>query len=58
MADLVSPGVSVTVTDESFYATAPVGTVPLVVIATAQDKIVTGTTNVAEGTTKANDKSA
>ena len=54
MADLVSPGVSVTVTDESFYATAPVGTVPLVVIATAQDKIVTGTTNVAEGTTKAN----
>jgi len=54
MADLVSPGVSVTVTNESFYATAPVGTVPLIVIATAQDKIVTGTTNVAEGTTKAN----
>ncbi len=54
MADLVSPGVSVTVTNESFYATAPVGTVPLMVIATAQDKIVTGTTNVAEGTTKAN----
>lgn len=54
MADLVSPGVSVTVTDESFFATAPVGTVPLIVIATAQDKLVTGTTNVAEGTTKAN----
>lgn len=54
MADLVSPGVSVTVTDESFFATAPVGTVPLIVIATAQDKLVTGTTNVAEGTIKAN----
>lgn len=54
MADLVSPGVSVTVTNESFYAAAPVGTVPLIVIATAQDKLQTGTTNVAEGTLKAN----
>ena len=38
MATLVSPGVSVTVTDESFYAPAGTGTVPLLVIATAQDK--------------------
>ena len=35
---LVSPGVSVSVTDESFYAPAGTGTVPLIVIATAQDK--------------------
>lgn len=54
MADLLSPGVSVTVTDESFYASAPVGTVPLIVFATAQDKLQTGTTKIAEGTTKAN----
>ena len=33
MPDLVSPGVSVTVTDESFYAGAAQGTVPLFVVA-------------------------
>lgn len=38
MATLVSPGVSVSVTDESFYAPAGTGTVPLIIIATAQDK--------------------
>jgi len=38
MATLVSPGVSVSVTDESFYAAAGAGTVPLIVIATGQDK--------------------
>jgi hypothetical protein len=38
MATLVSPGVSISVTDESFYASAGTGTVPLIVIATAQDK--------------------
>ena len=38
MATLVSPGVSVSVSDESFYAAAGAGTVPLIVIATAQDK--------------------
>jgi len=38
MATLVSPGVSISVTDESFYAPAGTGTVPLIVIATAQDK--------------------
>lgn len=35
---LVSPGVSVTVSEESFYAPAGTGTVPLIIIATAQDK--------------------
>ena len=38
MATLVSPGVSVSVSDESFYAPAGAGSVPLIVIATAQDK--------------------
>jgi len=38
MATLVSPGVSISVSDESFYSPAGSGTVPLIVIATAQDK--------------------
>ena len=38
MATLVSPGVSVTTSDESFYSPAGSGTVPLIVIATASDK--------------------
>lgn len=55
MATLVSPGVSVTVTDESQYGPAGQGTVPLIVIATAQDKLQPGsTTTVAPGTTAAN----
>ena len=54
MAILVSPGVSVTVTDESQYGPAGTGTIPLLVIATQQDKIQPGsTTAVAPGTTKA-----
>lgn len=53
MPDLVSPGVSVTVTNESFYTSAPTGTVPLIVIATAQDKLQPGTSSVAQYTTKA-----
>jgi hypothetical protein len=52
MPDLVSPGVSVTVTNESFYTSAPTGTVPLIVIATAQDKLQPGTASVAQYTTK------
>jgi hypothetical protein len=35
---LVSPGLEITVTDESVYVPGAVGTVPLVVLATAQDK--------------------
>lgn len=38
MATLVSPGLSVTVSDESQYVPGGPGTVPLVVLATAQDK--------------------
>jgi Phage tail sheath C-terminal domain len=55
MAILVSPGVSVTVTDESQYGSAGNGTVPLLIIATAQDKFQSGsTTATALGTLKAN----
>ena len=55
MPDLVSPGVSVTVTDESFYAGAAQGTVPLFVVASAQDKADPSQTGyTAVGTTSAN----
>jgi hypothetical protein len=53
MATLVSPGVSVSVTDESFYAPAGAGTVPLIVIATAQDKIAPDGISTAGYTTSA-----
>jgi hypothetical protein len=38
MANLVSPGVSVTVTDESFFIPAAASTVPLIFITTADEK--------------------
>ena len=53
MPTLVSPGVSVSVTDESMYSPAGQGTVPLVVVATGQDKIDPSTSNTAIGTTSA-----
>jgi hypothetical protein len=49
---LVSPGLQITVTDESQYVSAAVGTVPLVFLATAQDKIVNG--SYASGTSLKN----
>ena len=49
---LVSPGQQITVTDESQYISNAIGTVPLLIMATAQDKTINGTT--ATGTTKAN----
>ena len=54
MAELVSPGVSITVSDESFYAAAGTGTVPLIVIATAQDKSAPDGSGTAGYTTSAN----
>lgn len=54
MATLVSPGVSVTVTDESFYGPAGTGTVPLIVIATQQDKTAPDGSGTASYTTSAN----
>lgn len=53
MAELVSPGVSITVSDESFYAAAGTGTVPLLVIATAQDKNAPDGSSTASYTTAA-----
>jgi len=39
MANLVSPGTQVTVTDESVYGPAGAGTVPMIFIATGQNKV-------------------
>ena len=49
---LVSPGLQITVTDESQYIPGAVGTVPLVILATEQDKLFNGV--VASGTTATN----
>jgi hypothetical protein len=51
---LSSPGVQVTVVDESFYTPAEPGTTPLIVVATAQDKSNASGTGTAQGTLKAN----
>jgi hypothetical protein len=53
MVSLVSPGVSVTIIDQSQYAPTQAGSVPLVLLATAQDKLTPGNT-LASGTTIAN----
>ena len=47
---LVSPGTSVTVTDESYYASAGEGTVPLIIIGTHEYKALPSGTGVAPGT--------
>ena len=54
MATLNSPGVSVTVIDESFYTPAAPGTTPLIVIASAENKQNSSSTGTAPGTLKAN----
>lgn len=54
MAILTSPGISISVTDESQYVPAGTGTIPLVLVATATDKINPATGGVASGTTKTN----
>jgi hypothetical protein len=51
---LVSPGVEVTITDESQYLPAPTNTIPFILIATAQNKANPSGTGVASGTTSAN----
>ena len=51
---LQSPGVSVSVVNESFYNPAAPGTVPMVFVATAQDKMNASGTGTAQGTTSAN----
>jgi hypothetical protein len=51
---LTSPGVEVTITDQSQYLPAPTNSVPLVVLATAQNKADASGTGVAVATTAAN----
>lgn len=51
---LVSPGVQVSVIDESFYTPAEPGTVPMLFVVSAQDKQNAAGTGTARGTTKAN----
>jgi hypothetical protein len=50
MAQLNSPGVSVTVIDESFYTSASPGTVPLIIVASAGNKQNGSSTGIAPGT--------
>ena len=54
MATLQSPGVSVSVIDESFYTPAGAGTVPMIFVATEQDKANGSGSGTAQGTTAAN----
>lgn len=54
MATLTSPGVSVSVIDESAYAGSGEGTVPFILIATAENKTTPDGASVADGTTASN----
>ena len=54
MAQLNSTGVSVTVTDESVYTAAAPGTVPLIVVASEENKLNGAGTGTAPGTIAAN----
>lgn len=51
---LTSPGVEVSVIDESFYTSAEPGSVPLIVLATAENKLNGAGTAVAAGTLESN----
>ena len=51
---LQSPGVQVTVIDESVYTSAEAGTTPLIVVATSENKTNASNTGVAQGTLQAN----
>ena len=51
---LTSPGVQVSVIDESFYTPAEPGTVPMVFVASASNKTNAAGTGTAQGTIKAN----
>lgn len=54
MANLVSPGVSVSVIDESFYVGNAPGTVPLIFISTKENKTTPDGSGIASGTLKEN----
>jgi len=51
---LTSPGVEVSVIDESFYTPAEPGTVPIIFVATGENKLNGAGTGIAPGTQKAN----
>jgi hypothetical protein len=51
---LSSPGVQVSVIDESFYTPAAPGTVPMIFVATAENKLNGAGTGIAQGTLAAN----
>ena len=51
---LTSPGVQVSVIDESFYTPAEPGTVPMIFVASASNKTNAAGTGTAQGTIKAN----
>ena len=51
---LVSPGVEVKVIDESFYTPAAAGTVPMIFVASAENKTASSGSGTAVGTLKAN----
>jgi len=50
---LQSPGVNVSVIDQSFYTPAGTGTIPLIFVATAENKQNASGTGIAQGTTAA-----
>lgn len=51
---LTSPGVDITVTDESFYSSGGTGTVPLFIIGTHEYKVHPSGTGIAQGTLPSN----
>jgi len=54
MAGLVSPGVQVQVIDESFYTPAEPGTIPMIFVASRENKANASATGIAQGTISAN----
>lgn len=54
MATLNSPGVSVTVVNDSYYTPAPATTTPLIIVASAENKSNSAGTGIAPGSIKAN----
>ena len=54
MANLTSPGVEVSVINESFYVPSDAGTTPLFIVASSTDKTDGAGTGTASGTTSAN----
>jgi hypothetical protein len=54
MAKLTSPGVAVTVVDESFYAPSAPSTVPFILVASEENKQNGAQTGIATGTLKSN----